>query len=213
MLQKRISDVQWDHYPTNRMLPQETVFNIFFKNYKDQDSKADFLNNHKYLKLREGYFSLFAVKAFDEIEGRLHYMIFTNEDDGDVAFLAETKPGNRQIEKIQFDIKEYHKSDPQTFSAFLDSISGKRKVLNNHYGLILCLNRDTLVDENILNKLKTLSTTLSRGVFICSADRDFDLDPKRGLVSYFAHGKLVYQNKITITNNDIEVNIIYHDEI
>lgn len=211
---KRVAETHYDHYPLNRMLPQYSVFNIFFKVYNSENDKAKFLNNHRYLKLREGYFSLFACKLFDEIEGREHYIIFTDETKGDVAFMAKTKHENmEQMELCQFDVKEYQDKDDKDFLSYLESISNKPKVGTNQYGLIIALNRDVEINQSEIKKLNDLSQRLTRGVFVCSAGREDGESSTIARCLYFAGGRLFYENIVEISNGGHYDVLVYQDII
>lgn len=210
----RIKETKWDTYPLDRMLPAYTVFNIFFQNYEKEEKKEAFLNNHRFLKLREGYYALIACAAFDEIENRKHYLIFpANDKNGDVGFIAEKMEESGEMEIIFFDVKEYHEIDKKTFIEYLSHIFSKEKVKNNHYGLIIALNRDTSLSKDEVKYIEDISKELSRGIFICSGSNAEQHNPKKGFCSYFWGGKLQYYDNLELSNKGRNENVIFQDEI
>ena len=210
-IQKRIEETIFDHYPLKKLLPQFSVFNIFKQNYNKEINKSIFLDNHKYLKLREGYFALFACKAFDEIENKKHFMIFTEEEKGDVAFCS--KRIDDKLNFFQCDVKEYHIKDPQTFENFLDSILKKPKIINNHYGLIIGIHKSTVFSNEAQNKIKDISRKLSRGVFLVSNICNNDSAYKSKVLYIDKNVKIIINDDIEISNDGINDILIYQDVI
>lgn len=207
-IQQRVKETIYDHYPLNRLLPQSSVFNIFFQNYNKEDDKKCFLDNHKYLKLREGYFALFACKAFDEVKNNEHLLIFTDEEKGDVAFCGRRQDG--KLDYFQYDIKEYHHRDPQNFESFLDQILKKPKILRNQYGLIIGVHRSVAMGVADSNKLDELKNKLSRGVFLVSDMSDDVACVYKSRVVYLSD-RGMFDKEIETSNNGINDILIYQN--
>jgi hypothetical protein len=208
-MKKRIRETVFDHYPLGKVLPQFSVFNIFQQVYEKQKDKEIFLDNHKYLKLREGYFALFACKAFDKHENKKHFMIFTEEERGDVAFYS--KRLDDKFDFFQCDVKEYHIKDPQTFEEFLDSILKKPKINNNHYGLIIGTHRDAVCDVEAGNKIIDISKKLSRGIFLVSSMSGGVDDSYKSKVMYIHNGQRLIDEEFEIGNEGISNVLIFQE--
>lgn len=213
-IQTRVNETKYNHYPLDRMLPSYSVFNIFFENYKREEIKSDFLDNHRYLKMREGYYGLVAVTAFDELENREHFLLFPSNDNyGDLGFLAEKAKDTGEMELIFFDVKEYQEIDKKDFFKYVEHITSKSKILNNQYGLIIGLNRDVTLSEKTLELIKEKSKTLSRGIFICAADPADQWNPNKSICTYFLDGKIFYHKGLEISNRGNDEIIIFQDQI
>jgi hypothetical protein len=196
--------------PVKRLIPQSSVFNIFHEIYSKEKHKDIFLNNHKYLKIREAYFSLFACRLFDDIEGCSHLLFFPEEERGDVIFACGDSNGMRGI---VFDVKEFHEKDKNTFSEFLKEILNKKKVQTNAYGLIIVFHKNTNLLEDEVGKLLEASKKLTRGIFLVSNPHEEINEVNNARCRYLLNGKILKNEIVKIGNDGIEKIVIYEDEI
>lgn len=160
--------------------------------------------------MREGYFAMFACKAFDEIEDREHFLIFSDEKKGDVAFCGYRK--DEKMDYFQCDVKEHHPKDKNTFEEFLKQISSKPKILKNQYGLIIGLHRNVLRNNSAVSILKKIQEKLTRGVFLVSNISENDEDPYRSRVIYL-NKDYRFDKQIEVNNKGIDKILIYQDVI
>src|SRR4030042_3369814 len=121
-LQKRISQTVFDIYPLDRMLPVETVYSIFLKEYAQSDDKSIFFHDRKFQRLIEGYFALFLAVSLKDMLGKEHYLMFPGDPSNDVyTFYIQDEDKTKSV-GYRFDIKE--------FTSFSDSfISFAEKVI------------------------------------------------------------------------------------
>lgn len=106
-LHERISQTAVDIYPLDRMLPAETVFSIFTKEYAKSDDKGLFFRNKKFQRLREGYFALFPVVALQDISGKEHYLMFPSDPSNDVYVFCVQGETDSKFNGYKFDVKEF----------------------------------------------------------------------------------------------------------
>ena len=132
-LRKRITETKTEIFPLDRLLPLESVYLIFSKEYNSVTDKNLFFRDRKYQRLREAYFSMFvAVSLQDTSIGKeQHYLVFPSNPDNDVYITK--KVSDEKIPKhiaYEFDIKEYTDWSP-SFDEFMEkSIIPKIEIYN-----------------------------------------------------------------------------------
>ncbi|MBW1853794.1 MAG: hypothetical protein JRJ00_03800 [Deltaproteobacteria bacterium] len=135
--QKRISETVVDIYPLDRLLPIETVYSIFEREYARTDNKNVFFRERKFQRLREGYFSLFAAISLTDTSNKNHYLMFPGNPSNDVHICYCKNKSKSEFVGYEFDIKE--------FTSFSDSFTGfiKKKIVPkvDIYNLIIATYR------------------------------------------------------------------------
>jgi hypothetical protein len=206
---KKIDNTKYDTYPLDKFLPILTVFKIFQDTYSSNIKKSEFLDNRKYKKMREGYWSLFACKALDKLENKEHLMIFpSDETSGDVNFCALQSEDSSVMNKLVFDVKEFEEHS-DNFESFLNKVVIPKRDMGL-YGIIIGLHKN--VNGKSLAPLMVENEN-DRGVFIISALSNDDNNPYLAKVLFFHKGNILFNEEVSIEINfdKNDPMIIYHD--
>lgn len=146
LLRQRIRDTQTDIFPLDRHLPLESVYTIFHNVYDKESDKVVFLNNHKYSRLREGYYSLFVALAYSQLIQKLHTLCFPSDPSNDVYIVEPNKNGPSSA--YCFDVKEYT-PHTETFVYFLEQKVFPR-LEKNMYDIIIGIHKGVSIEEQTL---------------------------------------------------------------
>lgn len=134
-LQKRIVETEHEIFPLDRLLSLESIYLIFQQEYSKSEDKNLFFKDHKYQRLREGYFSMFvAISLQDTLASRKkHYLIFPSDPSNDVYIGYRSNDEKEPIPKLityEFDIKEYTNWSPNFEEFAKKSIIPKISIYN-----------------------------------------------------------------------------------
>lgn len=187
------------------MMPLKTAVNLFEKEYK-KDIKNFF--DRKYQRLREVYFSLFACRALDLMEEKVHFpMYYEQQDRNDVSFIVPNS--DWEVWDIRyFDVKEYVPQDKQNFNDYLDSIV--KKSLIKDYELILWVQKDIEISE----LMKIDWSKVGKHVFMINGCHDKNMWFQNS-VMYIQDGSILFNQIVDVSDLiDTEAPLmIYQDKI
>ncbi len=212
-LLQQIKKTKWETYPLDRMLPKETVLNLFLEKYKQADNKGLLAKNSRTNKrLREGYWSLFACVALDILEQSNHLIFFPNDDRNDVSFISTNDLGaiRPKMNFMEFDVKEYTQFSAKTgFDSFI------RKVINPNrsiYGIIIGVHEDI----GLLHPKSLFSTDdHDRGVFLIAQDDPDKQDEMEAHVLFIMGTNVLFDRTVSLAESisSNKTNTIYQDKL
>jgi len=212
-LLQRISKTKWEIYPLDRMLPKETVLNLFLEKYRQLVKKSSLAKNSRLNKrLREGYWSLFACVALDLMEQSDHFIFFPDDDRNDVSFISpnDLEATRPKMNFIEFDVKEYTCFSAKAgFGNFIQTvINPSRKI----YGVIVGVHENV----GLLHAESLFSTDDSdRGVFLIAQDKPDDKDEMEAHVLFIMGNKLLFDRTVSLTEfiSSDKAQIVYQDKL
>ena len=207
-LHKSVSETKWDIFPLDKLLPLETVYRIFKTEYLKIEQKGLFMDNHKFLRLREGYFALFVAAVERKISGVSYFIEFPRYGN-DINFIEVPEYGEGK--KWECDVKEYTDHSPN----FIEFISKSIKKRIRQYFLIIALHKKVEVHE--MNELEKTMKDTSTMLWLVSALDSNDYGYNLGKVIYLGNRKKPYiydvdLSKILIYHEDDPM-LVFHDKI
>lgn len=166
VIHQRILNTKNDIFPLDKFLPINSAYTIFHNNYDKEADKTTFLSNRKFLRLREGYYSIFVATAYSLATEKEHFLCFP-ENTGNDVFIVELSK-TEESKAYEFDVKEFT-AHSTSFGEFLIKSIFPRLELNR-YDLIIGLHigvSPTEQDE-IIEHLKTINS--KRMVYLVGVD-------------------------------------------
>lgn len=196
-LQKRIRGTKNDIFPLDRLLPLESVYQIFKREYLKSEGKNIFFYNRKYQRLREGYFSMFIAISLQDIS-TLHekyYLIFPSDPSNDIYICHRINNDEELVPKLngyEFDIKEYTNYS-ENFEEFINKNIFPKI---NAYNIAIAVYRDiNEQDGNLLiNYLKTRN--ISKKIWILGLPQNIEEDYAISKVIIISKDGLIYNMTI-----------------
>lgn len=116
-MKERIEMTQVEIFPLDRLLPLDSVYSIFLKEYQQEENKKLFLDNRKWSRLREGYYALFAALSRSIFRDMSYCLYFPLDPSNDFYMIEMAQDNNSKA--YCFDVKEYTEYS-KSFEDFLE---------------------------------------------------------------------------------------------
>lgn len=166
VIHQRILNTKNDIFPLDKFLPINSEYTIFHNSYDKEADKTTFLSNHRFLRLREGYYSIFVATAYSFATQKEHFLCFP-ENAGNDVFIVELSR-TEENKAYEFDVKEFT-AHSTSFKEFLMKTIFPKLDLNR-YALIIGLHVGVSPAEQdeIIEYLKIRES--KRMVYLVGAD-------------------------------------------
>ncbi len=186
--------MEQDVFPLDRLLPLETVHNIFAEEYAKHPNKGIFFKNREFQRLREGYIGLFVATSLWDTSGNRHFIVFPEKPDNDLYIAYQMN--EKQMGVYEFDVKEFTDHSP-SFEDFVEkSIVPKLGV----YNIVITTYRNVGEKEAkyLIDLLQKENT--SRQIWFLGAPTENDETPDISRVSIIGKHGLVYDKIINLND-------------
>lgn len=208
-IKNRISDMETDIFPLDRMLPLSSVYKIFKYTYESIKDKNLLFRNRSYQRLREGYAGLFVAVSLNRAEQAEHFLTFPKDASNDITITSFIDKSRNLANKLLCDVKEFTNFSGE-FNQFVQrKVVPKLEVYNIIIFIYKPLNRSDL--ENLLVTMKgkkgaiwlvsspdqrDQSYDLGKVTIIMDNDyiAQYDIDLSKGIVMDVGEPIIVYQN-------------------
>lgn len=195
-LQKRIEETITEIFPLDRLLPLESIYIIFEKEYIKSEDKSLFFRDRKFQRLREGYFAMFVALSLQDISSKIHYLVFPSNHDNDF-YIAYKMNDDKKVPKFgayKFDIKEFTEWSTSLKEFIEKSIIPKIDIYN------IAIATYKKIDSNdiryLIDYLKT--NNLDTNMWVLGSPTEIDSDYNISGVIVFNKDGIVYNKKINL---------------